>query len=118
MADPSHIDTFDPKPKLNQMHMTEFRAAEQVRLAHGKRQAGISSKSPFKFRKAGPVGRGYTASIRALAGCVDDICFYRGAVGENTNHPPAPLSDEVTGNAFGGDRGHGSLGFLRTGHGE
>src|SRR6266849_1147666 len=21
---PSHIDTFDPKPKLNQMHMTEF----------------------------------------------------------------------------------------------
>src|SRR5437763_289493 len=21
---PSHIDTFDPKPKLNQLHMTEF----------------------------------------------------------------------------------------------
>ena len=37
-----------------------------------------------------------------LADCVDDMCFYRGAVTESSNHPTA-LYHLNTGNKFGGD---------------
>src|SRR6185436_19682477 len=86
---PSHIDTFDPKPKLNQLHMTEFvrqnnKFASQ--MESGKR---YFVQSPFRFRRAGQSGVEICEHFEHLAECVDDICFYRGAVGENTNHPTA-----------------------------
>ncbi|HTM51565.1 MAG TPA: DUF1501 domain-containing protein [Bryobacteraceae bacterium] len=104
---PSHIDTFDPKPKLNQLHMTEFvrpnnKFASQ--MESGKR---YFVQSPFKFRKAGQSGVEICEHFEHLADCVDDICFYRGAVGENTNHPTA-LYLMNTGNAFGGDPAMGA----------
>ena len=37
-----------------------------------------------------------------VADCVDDMCFYRGAVAESSNHPTA-LYHLNTGNKFGGD---------------
>lgn len=98
---PSHIDTFDPKPKLQQLHMTEFSRQDKFasQMESGKR---YFVTSPFKFRKAGKSGIEVCEHFEHLAGCVDDICFYRGAVGENTNHPTA-LYLLNTGNAFGGD---------------
>ena len=48
---PSQVDTFDPKPKLNELHKTE-----------SKRTAGLAGGfrfyvgSPFKFRKVGESG--------------------------------------------------------------
>ena len=104
---PSHIDTFDPKPKLQQLHMTEF-AREKNKFASamesGKR---YFVQSPFQFRRAGKSGIEICEHFEQLAGCVDDICFYRGAVGENTNHPTA-LYLLNTGNAFGGDPAMGA----------
>ena len=99
---PSHIDTFDPKPKLQQLHMTEF-AHNNDKFASamesGKR---YFVQSPFQFRRVGQSGVEICEHFEQLAGCVDDMCFYRGAVGENTNHPTA-LYLLNTGNAFGGD---------------
>jgi hypothetical protein len=64
-------------------------------------------ESPFKFRKAGQSGMDICEHFEHLAGCVDDICFYRGAVGESSNHPTA-LYLLNSGNKFGGDPAMGA----------
>src|SRR6187549_739767 len=47
---PSHIDTFDPKPKLAELHMREFRRDEKFdsAMSSGKR---YFVKSPFRFHR-------------------------------------------------------------------
>src|SRR5689334_16623013 len=74
---PSHIDTFDPKPKLAELHMTEFVREEKFASAmeSGKR---YFVSSPFKFRRAGNSGVEICEHFEHLAECADDICFYRG----------------------------------------
>src|SRR6185369_15322895 len=98
---PSHIDTFDPKPKLHQIHMQEFIRRDKFASAM---ESGTRYyvRSPFGFRKAGQSGIEICEHYEHLAGCVDDICFYRGAVAESSNHPTA-LYHLNTGNKFGGD---------------
>jgi hypothetical protein len=98
---PSHIDTFDPKPKLAQLHMKEFVREDKFAsaMASGKR---YYVQSPFKFRKAGKAGIDICKNFEHLAGCVDDLCIYRGAVAQSVNHPTA-LYHLNTGNQFGGD---------------
>ena len=53
---PSHIDTFDPKPKLDDLHLQEFVRKDKFAsaMASGKR---YYIQSPFKFRRAGESGR-------------------------------------------------------------
>ena len=52
---PSHIDTFDPKPKLAELHLQEF-------VREGKTNSAMESgkryyvRSPFAFRKHGKSG--------------------------------------------------------------
>jgi len=98
---PSHIDTFDPKPKLNKVHMTEFVRQDKFasQMESGKR---YFVQSPFQFKRAGKMGIEVCEHFEQLAGCVDDICFYRGATGESSNHPMA-LYSLNSGNKFGGD---------------
>ena len=98
---PSHIDTFDPKPKLEDLHMTEFvRKSEFAsQMESGKR---YFVTSPFKFKRARKTGMLICEHFRHLADCVDEICFYRGLVAESTDHPTA-LYHLNTGNKFGGD---------------
>src|SRR5262245_48313951 len=45
---PSHIDTFDPKPKLAELHLKEFTRTDQMQsaMSGGKR---YYVASPFKF---------------------------------------------------------------------
>ncbi|MCH9023260.1 MAG: DUF1501 domain-containing protein [Planctomycetes bacterium] len=98
---PSHIDTFDPKPKLNQIHMQKFVREDKFvsDLASGNR---YFVQSPFKSRKVGKSGADMCEHFVHLAGVADDICFYRGCVGESINHPTA-MYHMNTGNRFGGD---------------
>jgi hypothetical protein len=104
---PSHIDTFDPKPKLQQLHMTEFvRKGDKFASAMESGQRYYVA-SPFRFRKAGQSGLELCEHWEHLADCVDDLCLYRGAVAESTNHPTA-LYHLNTGNKFGGDPALGS----------
>ena len=54
---PSHIDTFDPKPKLQQLHMTEFVHNNDKfasAMESGKR---YFVQSPFKFPQSGLIRR-------------------------------------------------------------
>ncbi|QDU60304.1 hypothetical protein Pan216_11430 [Planctomycetes bacterium Pan216] len=98
---PSHLDTFDPKPKLHELHGKAFTREDKFAsaMASGNR---YYVESPFKFRKAGSLGIEINEHYAHLADCVDDMCFYRGCVGESINHPTACYHMN-TGNRFGGD---------------
>jgi hypothetical protein len=98
---PSHIDTFDPKPKLAELHLQEF-------VRQGKTKSAMESgkryyvQSPFRFRKAGRCGADMAVNWEHLAGVADHICFYRGCQVDSVNHPTA-MYQMNTGNRFGGD---------------
>src|SRR3954466_15940468 len=74
---PSHIDTFDPKPKLAEMHLSEF-------VREGKMKSAMESgkryyvRSPFAFQKHGQSGADIADNWKHLAGAADDLCFFRG----------------------------------------
>lgn len=103
---PSHIDTFDPKPKLRELHLREFQRSGEMKSAmeSGKR---YFVQSPFSFRKAGESGADIASNWEHLAGNVDDICFYRGCQVDSVNHPTA-MYQLNTGNRFGGDPAMGA----------
>src|SRR5262249_55407066 len=67
---PSHIDTFDPKPKLRQLHLKEFVRQEALvsAMAQGKR---YYVRSPFQFRKVGQGGIDLCEHFEQLAGMAD-----------------------------------------------
>ncbi len=98
---PSHIDTFDPKPALEKVHLKEFvREGEQKSaMESGKR---YFVKSPFKFSKHGDSGADMADNWHHLAKVADDICFYRGCKVDSVNHPTA-MYQMNCGNRFGGD---------------
>ena len=98
---PSHIDTFDPKVKLNELHLQEFNAAGEDKspMSSGKR---YYVKSPFEFQKAGQSGADMNKHWKKLSDVADDLCFYRGLQVESVNHPTANYHVN-TGNRFGGD---------------
>src|SRR3954453_7738971 len=68
---PSHIDTFDPKPKLHDLHMTEFVRRDKFASAM---ESGTRYfvESPFQFRRAGKSGIEICEHYEQLASCVDD----------------------------------------------
>ncbi len=103
---PSHIDTFDPKPTLRDLHLKEFQRSGEMKSAmeSGKR---YYVQSPFEFQKAGESGADISMNWKHLAGNVDDICFYRGCQVDSVNHPTA-MYQLNTGNRFGGDPAMGS----------
>ncbi len=103
---PSHIDTFDPKPKLAELHLKEFVRSGEMKSAmeSGKR---YYVQSPFRFRRAGQSGAQMAENWEHLAGVADELCFYRGCQVDSVNHPTA-MYQMNTGNRFGGDPAMGS----------
>ena len=103
---PSHIDTFDPKPKLAQLHLQEFTREGKTKSAmeSGKR---YYVQSPFAFRKAGESGADIATNWEHLTKVADELCFYRGCQVDSVNHPTA-MYQMNTGNRFGGDPAIGS----------
>jgi hypothetical protein len=99
---PSHIDTFDPKPKLAELHMTKFQKARNRFEANMNTGERYYVRSPFEFRRAGKLGIEINSLLPNFAEVVDDVCFYRGLKAESVNHPTA-LYHLNTGNQFGGD---------------
>lgn len=98
---PSHIDTFDPKPKLKELHLKSFERSGETKSAmeSGKR---YYVQSPFKFGKYGQSGADMSENWSHLQQVADDICFYRGCQVDSVNHPTAQYQMN-TGNRFGGD---------------
>lgn len=103
---PSHIDTFDPKPKLAELHLKEF-------VREGKTKSAMESgkryyvRSPFAFKKHGQSGADIAENWTHLARVADDLCFFRGCTVDSVNHPTA-MYQMNCGNRFGGDPGIGA----------
>ena len=72
---PSHVDTFDPKPKLK-----EFEGKP------GK--GGKYMPSPFKFQKQGESGIEVSEIFPHIGKCIDDICVLRSMHTTTPNHEP------------------------------
>lgn len=98
---PSHIDTFDPKPKLAELHLQEF-------IREGKQNSAMESgrryyvQSPFRFRRVGESGADMAENWQQLAKVADEICFFRGCQVDSVNHPTA-MYQMNCGNRLGGD---------------
>lgn len=103
---PSHIDTFDPKPALHKLHMTEFNRRDKFAsaMASGKR---YFVESPWKGKPRGESGIMMTEPFEHLADVADDLCVYHGLQAESVNHPTACYHMN-TGGRFGGEPAMGS----------
>ena len=103
---PSHIDTFDPKPKLVELHLQNFERSGQqfAPMFQGNR---FFVQSPFTSRRVGNSGADLSSPFVHLAEVADDICWYRGCQAESVDHPTA-MYHLNTGNKFGGDPAMGS----------
>ncbi len=103
---PSHIDTFDPKPKLKELHLKKFKRQSKFLSAMGSGER-YYVQSPFNFVRAGKSGIEMCEHWQHLAGVADELCVYRGCKAESINHPTANYHMN-TGNRFGGDPAIGS----------
>jgi hypothetical protein len=84
---PSHLDTFDPKPRL-----TEFAGKElPVPNLPTERKTGAAFASPFKFQKYGQSGIEVSELFAKTAESIDDICVIRGMHADVPNHEPSLL---------------------------
>ncbi len=103
---PSHIDTFDPKPKLDELDGQKFVRNDKFASAMASGQRYFV-RSPFKTRQVGESGMWMSAPFEHLPRVADELCLYRGCQAESINHPTANYHMN-TGNRFGGDPGLGA----------
>ncbi|MEO0476997.1 MAG: DUF1501 domain-containing protein [Planctomycetota bacterium] len=103
---PSHIDTFDPKPALDKLHLKRFNRAGKDKSAM-ESGARYYVRSPFKSKKHGQSGADIATNWEHLSKLADDLCFFRGCQVDSVNHPTA-MYQMNSGNRFGGDPGIGA----------
>jgi hypothetical protein len=94
---PSHVDTFDPKPRLDRDNGKPL-PFEMPKLVRTK--TGNLLRSPFKFKKHGAAGIEVSELFPHVAGCVDDLCVIRSMVADNINHNGACLQMNTGEQAF------------------
>ncbi len=90
---PSHLDLFDPKPKLAEM--TGIDLPDSVRM--GQRITGMTSGqkhlycvgSAFPFSPRGRCGMELSEVLPHLGGVADEICLLRAVHTDPINHDPA-----------------------------
>jgi len=90
---PSHIDLFDPKPKLNEMDGQALPQSmlEKVRFAFIKKEGVRLMGSPRTFQPYGQCGMELSDLLPHLGSCADDIAWIRGMHTTQFNHHPGQL---------------------------
>jgi len=90
---PSHLETFDPKPKLAAMHgqpMPEsFTAGKQIAQLQGQKLLCYGPQHPFK--RFGKTGVELCELFQHIGSVADEICFVRSMTTEAINHDPAHM---------------------------
>lgn len=90
---PSHIDLFDPKPKLAELHGTELpasvRGMQRVTLMTRNQGQFLVAASQFKFSKYGQSGQELNELMPSIGKIADDIAIVRSMHTEPINHDPA-----------------------------
>lgn len=81
---PSHVDTFDPKPKL-----AEY-AGKPLPISYPtERPTGAALPSPFKFQKYGKSGLEISELFAKTAAHADEIAVIRSMYAQAPNHEPS-----------------------------
>ena len=90
---PSHIDLFDPKPKLQELHGQKLpdSMTEKVRFAFIKKETAVLWGSKRTFKKHGACGMELSDFLPNIGECADDICLIRSMHTDAFNHHPAQL---------------------------
>jgi hypothetical protein len=94
---PSHVDTFDPKPRLIEMNGKPLPFAKP---ALERTKTGNLLASPWKFAKHGQCGTEVSELFPHIASTVDDLCIVRSMVADNINHNGACLQMNTGEQAF------------------
>jgi hypothetical protein len=81
---PSHVDTFDPKPALQQ-----YAGQPLPRSFITERKTGAAFPSPFTFKRYGKSGIEVSELFAQTAGYIDDIAVIRSMVAQVPNHEPS-----------------------------
>ena len=84
---PSHVDTFDPKPKLTEYHGKPLPYSNLPT----ERKTGTCFKSPFQFKKYGQSGTEVSEIFPHIAESIDDIAVIRSMHADVPNHEPSLL---------------------------
>ena len=90
---PSHLETFDYKPKLEQMHKEPMPES----VTQGKQIAQLQGHKllcygpQLKFRKFGKSGAEICELFEHLGSVVDEICIIRSMTTDAINHDPAHM---------------------------
>jgi hypothetical protein len=84
---PSHVDTFDPKPALDQYAGKELPTPN----LKTERKTGAAYPSPFKFAKHGQSGIEVSEIFPHVARQIDDIAVIRSMHADVPNHEPSLL---------------------------
>ena len=94
---PSHVDLFDPKPRLAKENGKPL-PFEKPKLERTK--TGNLLGSPWQFARHGQSGIDVSELLPHIAGCVDDLCVIRSMVADNINHNGACLQMNTGEQAF------------------
>jgi hypothetical protein len=83
----SHVDTFDPKPRLKEL------AGQKLPMENlqTERPTGAAFPSPFTFKKYGQSGMEISEIFEKTAECADDLCVIRSMYADIPNHEPSLL---------------------------
>src|SRR6266568_1056744 len=88
---PSHLETFDEKPKLAEMHgeamPNSFTKGQQIAQLQGRPL--ICFGPQYKFQKFGKSGQNICELFPKIGGVADDLCIIRSMWTEQINHDPA-----------------------------
>ena len=83
---PSHVDTFDPKPRLK-----DFAGQQPSGELFKKSKGSGFLPSPYQFARHGQSGIEVSESLPHLAKIIDDCCIIRSMHTDVPNHEPALL---------------------------
>lgn len=88
---PSHLETFDYKPKLAEMHgepMPEsYTKGQQIAQLQGRKLNCFGPQ--FPFQRVGQSGQEISTVLPHISKIADDICIIRSMQTEQINHDPA-----------------------------
>jgi hypothetical protein len=88
---PSHLETFDYKPKLAEMHgkpmPDSFTKGQQIAQLQGKELKCFGPQ--FEFKKFGRSGQEISSAFPEIGSVADDLCIIRSMHTEQINHDPA-----------------------------
>ena len=100
---PSHLDLFDPKPKLNELHGKPLPESilKDVRFAFIKKESATLLGSNRTFTKHGESGMEFSEFLPNIATCADDLLMVRSLHSEQFNHHPGQLLMQCGRASFG-----------------